>query len=302
MEVSKLTISQETRSRLNKGLNLNRNDKWRIRFNALKEFIEENPNRKFSTAELLNACGYIVRNQNDYNNYAHFIYKLRKCGALVELDGTGLKSRYKIDLQKLPLDKKRILGIGVSKKKKERPASFNGYSKDEMSVISKLKSALQEIGNEPILTRDLLERLGYDTNYRSKSYESGNNFIAKLVKRGNLKKQPVSQGVNSYQWVEDPKHDIVEVEVKSVVDNSQTSSDIIETTIENLSDVDGDNNNTSREINEEPPVQEDQRDFKFTVVIRENKKYGDNVLADLQMTSTSRSTMKSMINDLIDRI
>lgn len=298
MEVSRLTISQETRSRLNKGLNLNRNDKWRIRFNALKEFIEENPNRKFSVAELLNACGYIVRNQNDYNNYANFIYKLRKCGALVELDGTGLKSRYKIDLQKLPLDKKRILGIGVSKKKKERPASFNGYSKDEMSVISKLKSALQEIGNEPILTRDLLERLGYDTNYRSKSYESGNNFIAKLVKRGNLKKQPVSQGVNSYQWVEDPKQDIVEVEVKSVVDNQKDSDKNVEVT-DTAESVDKKCEKTCEETVEK---EIDNRVLSFDISINEIKDHGPKRLTSFAMGSTDKNTMKSLINKLIDNI
>jgi hypothetical protein len=98
MEVSRLSIGQETISRINSMAKLGKTRKSQIRFEGIKELIKTHPKgHLFSIKELGSAAGYRVHEQRGYWAAVGFINSLKKNGKLVKLSGKGKnKSAYLI--------------------------------------------------------------------------------------------------------------------------------------------------------------------------------------------------------------
>ena len=86
MEVSKLAISLETRSKLVSMSHLSPKGKRKIRIDGVKKLINENPYKKFSVTDLAKAAGYRIEKSTDNQYMAGqaFIKKLTRDGIIIK--------------------------------------------------------------------------------------------------------------------------------------------------------------------------------------------------------------------------
>lgn len=107
MDVSRLTISEETRSRLNREMKLTPKDKKRIRCEGIKQYVDLNKGRKLRAKELYAAAGYRVNDQKSQWNAASFIKNIKDDGILIQKGKSWSPCYYEVDLSKLDNYKKR---------------------------------------------------------------------------------------------------------------------------------------------------------------------------------------------------
>ena len=104
MEVSKLSISQETISRLNRSSHLSNTQKRKIRVQGIDSLIKSNPNKRYSLLEIMSAAGYRHGGKIGGGAYASgssFLLLLRKRGVLVKHSPKDRLSRYSVFPEKL---------------------------------------------------------------------------------------------------------------------------------------------------------------------------------------------------------
>ena len=137
MDVSKLSISQETVSKVNRMYTPKQ--KRYARFEGIKRLIEESNGRKLAPRELYAAAGFLIANQNQRWNAAAFIKNAKKSGILTKLD-TSMKSRYSIDMSKINAPRKNAKVVNVS----ENDLVSQVINKKESSEININVKGLEE--------------------------------------------------------------------------------------------------------------------------------------------------------------
>ena len=99
MDVSKVTISQETKKKLAESMNLTMKRKGEIRLNGIKALIRSKPaGHKFRLVELINAAGYHHSGSGSrgYQAGSAYITYLVKHGKIIRHNKKGFKSEYAI--------------------------------------------------------------------------------------------------------------------------------------------------------------------------------------------------------------
>lgn len=108
MDVSRLSISQETQMRLSQAHVLTRKQRRAIRINAIKELLESHPStREYGVREIMSAAGYRI---DQYQAGYDFVKNLVAKGILIKYPVQGtVKSRYVfIDKNELKKRKKVV--------------------------------------------------------------------------------------------------------------------------------------------------------------------------------------------------
>lgn len=98
MNISKLTVSQETLSKVNRVYTPEQ--KRKARFEGVARLLKEKDNEPITAHELYNAAGFLTNTQKGVWKAAAFVKNAKKNGILKKLD-SGRKSRYELDLSKI---------------------------------------------------------------------------------------------------------------------------------------------------------------------------------------------------------